>query len=131
MNSKIKGEIRNIRAAIDETGKSLVAAENGTDNDNMSLRNAVKDVLSAYYDDGNGITSGYERICRALFIIASNPKNKNAVNAFRAIMILSGEAKLPFETGDEFSKLDLLLAEMRETAFKDHGNAENNNGNEV
>lgn len=84
-----------------------------------SLRKAMQGILSGTYKDkgGNEVT-GAEAVCLAMFKIASNSKDKQAVQAFRSIMELTGEAKVPAEVNNPgMEKLDEILAGLRENAF--------------
>lgn len=84
-----------------------------------SLRKAMQGILSGTYKDkgGNEVT-GAEAVCLAMFKIASNSKDKQAVQAFRSIMELTGEAKVPAEVENPgMEKLDEILAGLRDNAF--------------
>lgn len=83
-----------------------------------SLRKAMQGILSGTYKDkgGNEVT-GAEAVCLAMFKIASNSKDKQAVQAFRSIMELMGEAKIPAEVSNPgMEKLDEILAGLKENA---------------
>ena len=83
-----------------------------------SLRKAMQGILSGTYKDkgGNEVT-GADAVCLAMFKIASNSKDKQAVQAFRSIMELMGEAKVPAEVSNPgMDKLDEILAGLKENA---------------
>lgn len=85
-----------------------------------SLRKAMQGILSGTYKDkgGNEVT-GAEAVCLAMFKIASNSKDKQAVAAFRSIMELTGESKVPAEVDNPgMEKLDEILAGLRDNAFR-------------
>lgn len=85
-----------------------------------SLRKAMQGILSGTYKDksGNDLT-GAEAVCLAMFKIASNSKDKQAVAAFRSIMELTGEAKVPADVDNPgMEKLDEILAGLRDNAFR-------------
>ena len=83
------------------------------------MRKAMQAILSGTYQDksGNEI-SGADALCMSMFKIASNSKDKQAVAAFRSIMELTGEAKMPVDGENaEMAKLDAILQEVRRNAF--------------
>ena len=84
-----------------------------------SLRKAMQGILSGTYKtkEGEEIT-GAEAVCLSMFKIASNTKDKQAVQAFRSIMELTGEARVPAEVDNPgMEKLDEILAGLKENAF--------------
>lgn len=83
-----------------------------------SLRKAMQGILSGTYKDKNGKeVTGAEAVCLAMFKIASNSKDKQAVQAFRSIMELTGEARIPAEVDNPgMEKLDEILAGLKENA---------------
>lgn len=83
-----------------------------------SLRKAMQGILSGTYKDKNGKeVTGAEAVCLAMFKIASNSKDKQSVQAFRSIMELMGEAKIPAEVSNPgMEKLDEILAGLKENA---------------
>lgn len=84
-----------------------------------SLRKAMQGILSGTYTDKSGKEiNGADAVCFAMFRIASNSKDKQAVQAFRSIMELMGEAKVPAEVSNPgMDKLDEILAGLRSNAF--------------
>lgn len=86
---------------------------------NASLRKAMQAILSGTYMDKSGKEiTGADALCMSMFKIASNSKDKQAVQAFRSIMELTGEAKIPAEADrDDMAKLDAILQEVRRNAF--------------
>lgn len=86
---------------------------------NASLRKAMQAILSGTYMDKSGKEiTGADALCMSMFKIASNSKDKQAVQAFRSIMELTGEAKIPAEADrDDMAKLDAILEEVRRNAF--------------
>lgn len=87
---------------------------------NASLRKAMQAILSGTYQDKSGNeVSGADALCMSMFRIASNSKDKQAVAAFRSIMELTGEARVPAEVSSPgMEKLDEILAGLKENAFK-------------
>jgi len=83
-----------------------------------SLRKAMQGILSGTYTDKSGKEiSGADAVCLAMFRIASNSKDKQAVQAFRSIMELTGEARIPAEVDNPgMEKLDEILAGLKENA---------------
>lgn len=83
-----------------------------------SLRKAMQGILSGTYTDKSGKEiNGADAVCLAMFRIASNSKDKQAVQAFRSIMELMGEAKIPVEVSNPgMEKLDEILAGLKENA---------------
>lgn len=83
-----------------------------------SLRKTMQAILSGTYKtkDGEEVT-GAEAVCMAMFKIASNTKDKQSVQAFRSIMELTGEARIPAEVDNPgMEKLDEILAGLKENA---------------
>lgn len=87
---------------------------------NASLRKAMQMLLDSTFKDKNGNDiSGADALCLSMFKIASNSKDKQAVQAFRSIMELTGEAKVPADLGNPgMEKLDEILAGLKENAAK-------------
>lgn len=85
-----------------------------------TLKKAMQMLLNEVYTDRNGKeATGAEILVTSMFKIASNTKDRNAVNAFRAILELTGEAKAAEDpAAEELSKLDELLAEVHENAVQ-------------
>lgn len=85
-----------------------------------TLKKAIQALLNETYTDKNGKeATGAEILVMSMFKIASNSKDRNAVNAFRAILDLTGEAKEPDSAEDgELQKLDELLAQVRSDAVQ-------------
>lgn len=83
-----------------------------------SLRKAMQGILSGTYTDKSGKEiNGADAVCLAMFRIASNSKDKQAVQAFRSIMELMGEARIPAEVDNPgMEKLDEILAGLKENA---------------
>lgn len=85
-----------------------------------TLKKALQAVLDGTFTDKNGKeASGADILIASMFKIASNSKDRQAVNAFRAILELSGEAKTSDDpAAEELSKLDELLEKVREDALQ-------------
>lgn len=106
------------KLSLEEASKGGIASGKARA-ERASLRKAMQGILSGTYKDkgGNEVT-GAEAVCLAMFKIASNSKDKQAVQAFRSIMELTGEAKVPAEVNNPgMEKLDEILAGLRENAF--------------
>lgn len=85
-----------------------------------TLRKAMQAILDGTYTDKNGNeATGAEVLAMSMFQIAGNKKDRNAVNAFRAILDLTGEARAN-EDGEaaELTKLDELLEQVRNDAIQ-------------
>lgn len=85
-----------------------------------TLKKAMQVLLNETYTDRNGKeATGAEILVTSMFKIASNTKDRNAVNAFRAILELTGEAKVPDAAEEaELNKLDELLEQVRQDAIQ-------------
>lgn len=102
-----------------EEAKKGGIASGETRRKNASLRKAMQMLLDSTFKDKNGNDiSGADALCLSMFKIASNSKDKQAVQAFRSIMELMGEAKVPAEVSNPgMDKLDEILAGLRSNAF--------------
>lgn len=85
-----------------------------------TLRKALQAVLNDTFTDSNGNqATGAEVLLASMFKIASNTRDRNAVNAFKALLELSGEAKaLEDPAAEELSKLDELLEAVHNDAVQ-------------
>lgn len=85
-----------------------------------TLKKALQAVLDETFTDRNGKeATGADILIASMFKIASNSKDRNAVNAFRAILDLTGEAKaIDDPAAEELSKLDELLAKVHDDAIQ-------------
>ena len=84
-----------------------------------SLRKSMQKILDGTYTDKSGNeASGADVLVMSMFKIASNSKDKQAVQAFRSIMELMGEAKIPADVDNPgMEKLDEILAGLKENAY--------------
>lgn len=84
-----------------------------------SMREAMKTLLEANYpntETGKSYT-GYEALCMQVMRVAMNTSDDRSVYAFRTIMSLMGEDKLPPEQDNaSIDKLDEILAELKQKA---------------
>lgn len=106
------------KLSLEEASKGGIASGKARA-ERASLRKAMQGILSGTYTDKSGKEiNGAEALCLSMFKIASNSKDKQAVAAFRSIMELTGEAKVPAEVSNPgMEKLDEILAGLRDNAF--------------
>lgn len=106
------------KLSLEEASKGGKASAE-TRRKNASLRKAMQAILSGTYMDKSGKEiTGADALCMSMFKIASNSKDKQAVQAFRSIMELTGEARIPAEVDNPgMEKLDEILAGLKENAF--------------
>ena len=84
-----------------------------------TMREAMRTLLEGNYDnkETGKSYSGYEALCMQLMRVAMNTDDDRSVYAFRTIMSLMGEDKLPPEQDNvSIDKLDQILAELKQKA---------------
>lgn len=107
------------KLTLDEQKRGGIASGKAR-REKATLKKALQSVLDDTFTDRNGMeATGAEILIASMFKIASNSKDRNAVNAFRAILDLTGEAKTSDDpAAEELSKLDELLEKVQEDALQ-------------
>ena len=79
-----------------------------------SLRKCAQDVLNGTYKDKNGTDlTGAQVVVLNMFKIASNPKNRQCIQASKILMELMGEDKTPEEVKKLNAEIELLKAKTK------------------
>ena len=79
-----------------------------------SIQTALRSVLDQTFEDGHGNElTGRERLVLTLFQIATNPDNRQSINAIRLILELTGDDRT-----EEEIKRDQLLNELKESEIR-------------